>query len=92
MVIIFITYQKFNVKVALNTMLTLLISNLLVIYLYDIKKIQILHSIYHKLNGRVNDFIFFYLQRFLIYFLLFMSKKKSFLNWILSGLFIFFYL
>jgi len=55
--IIFIIYQKFNVKVTLNTILTLLISNLLVIYLYDIKVFQILHSTYHKLNEEVNDFI-----------------------------------
>jgi hypothetical protein len=55
--IILIIYQKFNVKVTLNTILTLLISNLPVIYLYDIKVFQILHSTYHKLNEEVNDFI-----------------------------------
>jgi hypothetical protein len=59
--IIFIIYQKFNVKEVLNTILTLLISNLLVIYLHDINVFQILYSAYHKLNGGINDFIFFYL-------------------------------
>jgi hypothetical protein len=39
----------------------MLVSKLFIAYFYGIKKFQILHSIFHKLKGGPNDFIFLFI-------------------------------
>ncbi len=53
---------------------------------FNTKVFQILYSTYHRPNGLPN-FLIMKLSRFWIFFLMFMSKIVSFLNWILQGLY-----